>query len=64
MRITELFGQTLNEEGMVVLGVNTTQDVSPGEIKRQAAKLALYVDDNGIPPTIRSDGLPPNTKSD
>lgn len=55
MRLYELFN--LNEEGLVVQGVNTSQDVKPGETKRQAAKFGSEVDENGIPPTIRTDGI-------
>jgi hypothetical protein len=36
--------------GLVVPGVNTTPDVQPGEIARQAAKLGFKVDANGLPP--------------
>ena len=35
--------------GLVVPGVNTTPDVGPNEIKKQAAKLGLKVDKNGVP---------------
>ena len=35
--------------GLIVPGVNTTHDVGPGEIKKQAAKLGLKVDKKGVP---------------
>lgn len=40
----------------VVKGVNTTNDVHPGEIKRQSAKLGFNTSDDGYPPIIKSDG--------
>lgn len=42
--------------GKVVKGVNTTIDVKPGEIGRQAAKMGFKTTSNGVPPTARSDG--------
>ena len=36
--------------GKIVKGVNTTVDVQPGEITRQAAKFGNTVDANGLPP--------------
>lgn len=36
--------------GKTVKGVNTTVDVQPGEIARQAAKFGNKVDANGLPP--------------
>lgn len=36
--------------GKIVKGVNTTVDVQPGEITRQAAKFGNAVDANGLPP--------------
>jgi hypothetical protein len=38
--------------GRVVRGVNTTVDVGPDEISRQAAKWGFDVDKDGIPPSI------------
>ena len=35
--------------GKVVPGVNTTADVQPGELRRQAAKFGFNVDDHGKP---------------
>lgn len=42
----------LAEWGRVVKGVNTTVDVGPNEIKRQASKYGNSVDKNGFPPTM------------
>jgi len=39
MRIRELF-----EDGRIVKGVNTTVDVGPNEITKQAAKFGFKVD--------------------
>jgi hypothetical protein len=47
MRLRELF-----EDGRIVKGVNTTVDVSPNEIKTQAAKFGNTVDKDGHPPTL------------
>jgi Cu-Zn family superoxide dismutase len=47
MRLRELF-----EDGRIVKGVNTTVDVGPDEIKRQAAKFGNTVDKDGRPPTL------------
>jgi hypothetical protein len=44
--------EILNEYGRVVKGVNTTVDVSPDEIKTQAAKFGNTVDKDGKPPTL------------
>jgi len=38
------------EDGRIVKGVNTTADVGPNEIKKQAAKLGFKVDKDGRPP--------------
>ena len=38
--------------GRIVQGVNTTPDVGPGEIKKQAAKFGNTVDRDGRPPII------------
>jgi hypothetical protein len=38
--------------GRIVKGVNTTVDVGPGEIKKQAAKFGNSVDKDGVPPTL------------
>jgi 5'(3')-deoxyribonucleotidase len=42
----------LKEWGRIVKGVNTTADVGPGEIKKQAAKFGNTVDKDGKPPTL------------
>jgi hypothetical protein len=47
MRLRELF-----EDGRIVKGVNTTADVSPNEIKIQAAKFGNTVDKDGKPPLL------------
>lgn len=41
--------------GRIVKGVNTTPDVQPGEIKRQAEKFGFDVTADGEPPRISSD---------
>ena len=48
MKISELIEAT----GRVVKGVNTTVDVGPNEIKKQAAKFGNTVDKDGRPPTL------------
>ena len=40
--------------GRIVKGVNTTADVGPNEIKKQAAKFGNTVDKDGKPPTLSS----------
>jgi hypothetical protein len=55
MRIQELIIET-GGVGKIVKGVNTTPDVHPGEIKRQAAKLGMTVDDKSQPPIANPDG--------
>jgi hypothetical protein len=42
----------LSEDGRIVKGVNTTVDVGPEEIKKQAAKFGNTVDRDGRPPTL------------
>jgi len=41
-----------NAAGRVVKGVNTTPDVGPNEIKKQAKKLGFNVDKDGRPPVL------------
>lgn len=48
MYLYELF-----EEGKVVKNVNTTGDVKPGEVARQAKKFGNYLDDENRPPTMK-----------
>ena len=48
--------KTVREDGRIVKGVNTTVDVGPDEIKRQAAKFGNTVDKDGLPPFLRTDG--------
>ena len=45
MKVRQLY----ENGGLIVPGVNTTADVGPDEIKKQAAKLGLKVDKKGIP---------------
>ena len=42
----------LNEDGRIVKGVNTTVDVGPNEIPKQAKKFGNSVDKDGVPPTL------------
>src|SRR6056300_1860787 len=44
--------QDIKEDGRIVKGVNTTADVGPDEIKKQAAKFGNKVDKDGRPPTL------------
>ena len=46
------YSEIVSEEGLVVQNVNTTKDVHPGEIKRQAKKFGFKTDKNGIPPLL------------
>jgi hypothetical protein len=48
--------------GKIVKGVNTTPDVQPGEIPRQAAKMRFKTSKDGVPPTARTDGKYPKIK--
>jgi len=56
------YWEIISEEGLVVPGVNTTQDVKAGEITRQAAKMGFNVDANGIPPLITGGAAKPKRK--
>jgi pterin-4a-carbinolamine dehydratase len=47
MKLREIF----ENGGRIVKGVNTTVDVGPDEIKKQAAKFGNIVDKDGYPPT-------------
>ena len=49
--------------GRVIPGVNTTVDVGPDEIPRQASKFMMDVNIDGYPPIARSDGKIPKLKS-
>lgn len=74
MKVSDLFNTkniTLAEDrsflgelgvGRVVKGVNTTPDVGPGEIPRQAAKFGMHTDIDGRPPVARTDGKIPVVK--
>lgn len=41
--------EILHEWGRIVQGVNTTADVKPGEIQRQAAKFGNETTPEGVP---------------
>jgi hypothetical protein len=53
--------KTIKEDGRIVKGVNTTVDVGPDEIKRQAAKFGNSVDRDGRPPTMTTVVKPKST---
>jgi hypothetical protein len=55
---SEGFFKILDEAGVgkIVQGVNTTVDVHPGEIPRQAAKMGNKTSNDGYPPVIKSTG--------
>lgn len=40
--------------GRIVKGVNTTVDVGPGEIRKQAAKFGNIVSNDGVPTNIKN----------
>ena len=44
--------EIFNEEGRVVPGVNTTCDVGPDEIQKQAKKLGFKVSKDGVPEAV------------
>jgi hypothetical protein len=46
----------INEDGRVVKGVNTTVDVGVNEIPTQAAKFGNEVNQDGLPPFLRTNG--------
>jgi len=56
MKIVEILNE-IGGVGRVVKGVNTTVDVKPGEISRQAAKFGNKVDNMGIPPIANTNGI-------
>ena len=43
--------------GRIVPGVNTTYDVGPNEIKKQAAKMGFKVTKDGVPPLLKPRNL-------
>lgn len=43
--------------GRIVKGVNTTVDVRPGEISRQARKMGFKTSAEGVPPTANTNGI-------
>ena len=60
MRASEFITET-GGTGRVVKGVNTTPDVGPNEITKQAAKFKMRTDRDGRPPVARSDGKVPRS---
>lgn len=46
------YNELISEEGRVVAGVNTTADVGPNEIQKQAAKWGFKVSKDGVPETV------------
>jgi hypothetical protein len=50
--------KSLNEAGVgkIVKGVNTTPDIKPGEIRRQAAKMNFNTTNDGVPPIMKPNG--------
>jgi len=50
--------QIIQEQGIIVPGVNTTVDVKPGETERQAAKFGSKLGKDG-PPLLKADGITP-----
>ena len=54
MKLIELLVGECAGVGRIVPGVNTTVDVGPGEIRRQAAKWGFDVSADGVPPLISS----------
>jgi hypothetical protein len=49
VKLDDIFPLPLVEDGRIVKGVNTTPDVGPDEIARQAAKFGFSVSKDGIP---------------
>ena len=60
MRANEFINET-GGTGRVVKGVNTTPDVGPNEIPKQAAKFKMRTDRDGRPPVARPDGKIPRS---
>ena len=54
--------QEVGGVGIVVKGVNTTADVGPREIQKQARKFLNKVTAGGIPPQTQSNGKIPLVK--
>lgn len=55
MKLSDLFAESAGV-GKIVKGVNTTNDVGPNEIQKQAAKFKMTVDANGNPPVANTNG--------
>lgn len=63
MRFWQVFEtQVVKEDGKIVPNVNTTKDVQPGEITRQAAKFGNKLKADGTPPTFTDQGNFTNAK--
>lgn len=65
MKLSELFDDPVLETagvGLVVSGVNTTPDVGPNEISKQARKWGWRVGTKGQAPKLRPDGKIPKVK--
>ena len=56
MRISDLIKEDAAGVGRIVKGVNTTVDVGPDEIRKQAKKFRLEVDKDGRPPIAKTNG--------
>ena len=52
------FFKILDESGVgkIVKGVNTTPDIHPDEIRKQAAKMGFKTSSNGVPPEAKPNG--------
>lgn len=55
MKLLDLYTEAAGV-GKIVKGVNTTPDVGPNEISKQAAKFGMKVDKDGRPPIAKTDG--------
>jgi hypothetical protein len=59
MKLDEMFpNDVLSEDGRIVPGVNTTVDVGPGEIAKQASKWGFGVTKDGIPVKLFTQAKP------
>lgn len=55
MKLTDLFNEAAGV-GKIVAGVNTTPDVGPNEITKQAAKFKMKVSKDGYAPIAKTNG--------
>lgn len=66
MKLIELLVDECAGVGRIIANVNTTVDVGPGEIRRQAAKWGFDVTADGVPPlisaSVRAAGRKPKGK--